>query len=270
LILRGRRAQGAGERAKAQMLTTTGGRTMTACRRERGRATSRAGRLRALWDRRSVSWHDHVETSDAFDLVRAAVLAEASPAPWLRAVDLGAGTGFLTVVLAPEVDHVLAVDVSPVMAASLAMRAADHGLENVHCVVRDLASFDLPDASVDLIVSSYALHHLRDADKVALAQRAVRWLRPGGRLVIADMMFGRGASRRDRQILALKLATMLKMGPGGPWRVAKNLVRFTFRVGADLPVPPEFWLDALHTAGFGDVRSRSIVAEAAVVTGVAP
>jgi len=243
---------------------------MTACRRGSGRATSRAGRLRATWDSRSVSWHDHVETSDAFDLVRAAVLAEASPSPGLRAVDLGAGTGFLTVALAPKVDQVIAVDVSPVMAASLTVRAADHGLDNIRCVVTDLESFDLPEDSVDLIVSSYALHHLRDADKVALVQRAARWLRPEGRLVIADMMFGRGGSRRDRQILALKLSTMLKMGPGGPWRVAKNLVRFTFRVGADLPVSPEFWLNALHMAGFGDVRSRSIVAEAAVVTGVAP
>ncbi len=40
--------------------------------------------------------------------------------------------------------------------------------------------FWLPPASVDLVVSSYALHHLADADKQALVARAARWLRPGG------------------------------------------------------------------------------------------
>jgi len=45
----------------------------------------------------------------------------------MRAVDLGAGTGFLTLALAAEVEEVLAVDVSPVMADALAVRAADLG-----------------------------------------------------------------------------------------------------------------------------------------------
>jgi len=187
----------------------------------------------------------------------------------MRAVDLGAGTGFLTLALAGEVDEVVAVDVSPVMADALALHAAEWGLDNVRCLVADLALLDLPAASVDLIVSNYALHHLRDADKAALVRRAYRWLRPGGRLVIADMMFGRGGSARDRQILRLKLSTMLRMGPGGLWRVVKNLVRFGLRVGADRPVPPEFWVDALNAAGFVGVASRPIVAEAIVVTGVA-
>jgi SAM-dependent methyltransferase len=155
------------------------------------------------------------------------------------------------------------------MADALAVRAADLGLDNVSCLVADLALFDLPAASVDLIVSNYALHHLRDADKTALVRRACGWLRPGGRLIIADMMFGRGGSARDRQILRLKLSTMLPMGPGGAWRVLKNLIRFGLRVGADRPVPPKFWVDALTAAGFVGVRSQPIVAEAILVTGVA-
>ena len=34
----------------------------------------------------------------------------------------------------------------------------------------DLRTFRLPEASVDLVVSSYALHHLRDEDKRASAK----------------------------------------------------------------------------------------------------
>lgn len=52
------------------------------------------------------------------------------------------------------------------------------------------------------------LSRLPDADKRALTARAARWLCPGGRLVIADMMFGRGGSRRDRAILRQKVAAL--------------------------------------------------------------
>jgi len=230
---------------------------------------SRGGKLGAIWDARSRSWHQHVETSDAFDRIRVAVLAEAAPSPSMRAVDLGAGTGFLALALAPNVHSVLAVDVSPVMVDALAKGAADRGLDNVGTLVEDLASVDLPAGSVDLIVSSYALHHLKDADKVALVRRARSWLRPGGRLVIADMMFGRGGSARDRQILRIKIAALMRKGPHGAFRVVKNLVRFGLRIGVDRPVPPEFWVDSLQAGGFSDVRYEAIVAEAGIVTGVA-
>jgi len=231
---------------------------------------SRAQRLRETWDGRRDSWHHHVETSAAFDRVREAVLAEAAPVPELRAVDLGAGTGFLALALAPEIEDVLAVDVSPVMVDALEKEAADRGLRNVRCLVEDLATIDLPPRSLDLVVSNYALHHLRDPDKRALVGRAVRWLRPGGRIIIADMMFGRGGSANDRRVLRLKATALLRKGPAGVVRLLKNLVRFGLRVGVDRPVPPEFWVQALQEAGFTQVRYQAIVAEAGMVTAVAP
>ncbi|HVT75900.1 MAG TPA: class I SAM-dependent methyltransferase [Acidimicrobiales bacterium] len=230
---------------------------------------SRGKKLETMWNRRTATWHDHVGASTAFDHVRAAVLAEAAGSAGSSAVDLGAGTGFLTLALAPDVDKIIAVDVSPSMLDKLAADAAADGLENVRCLVADLAIVDLPEASVDLVVSSYALHHLRDVDKRALIVRTKRWLRPGGRLVVADMMFGRGATAQDRRILRSKVRSLVRKGPGGVWRIAKNLVRFGLRVGADRPVPPQFWVDALVAAGFGDVEYRPIVAEAGLVIGSA-
>ena len=84
-------------------------------------------------------------------------------------MDLGVGTGFVTTALAPLVASVRAVDVSPAMAEALAERAADAGLANVSTEVTDLKDFRLPPPHADLIVSSYALHHLPDADKRAAA-----------------------------------------------------------------------------------------------------
>lgn len=227
----------------------------------------RTTRLRTMWNARTDTWHDHVTSSPAFEKVRAAVLTAAGPAPDDHVVDLGAGSGFLALALAPEVRDIVAVDISDEMLERL--RNSDPP-ENVRTRRADLASVDFPAASLDLVVSSYALHHLVDADKAALVARARTWLRPGGRMVVADMMFGRGRTNEDRKIIQAKVRSLVRKGPGGVWRIAKNAVRFGLRRGTELPATPEFWTDAFRRAGFRDVQFTRIVAEAGLVVGTAP
>ena len=226
--------------------------------------------LERQWDKRVEQWHSHVTSAAAFEKVLAGLLGMAEPQPADTCADLGAGTGFVTTALAPKVSSVLAVDISAGMARSLAERAAGAGLVNVSAEVADLSRFDLAPASMDLIVSSYALHHLADADKRALVARSMGWLRPGGRLVIADMMFGRGGSQRDRQILRQKVTALAVKGPGGWWRIAKNLTRYGLGVGQEHPATPEFWQAALRDAGFTQVVFEPVVAEAGIIRGVRP
>ena len=222
------------------------------------------------WDRSVAQWHSHVTSSVGFEKVLDRLMDMSDPRPADACVDLGAGTGFVTTAFAPLVSSVLAVDISPAMAESLAERAAEAGLGNVRTEVADLRELRLPPASADLIVSSYALHHLRDADKRVLAAEAARWLRPGGRLVVADMMFGRGGSQRDRQILRQKVTVLAAKGPAGWWRIAKNLGRYGFGVGQEHPATPQFWEAALRDAGFTDVAFEPVVAEAGIISGVRP
>ena len=146
------------------------------------------------WDKRVGQWHDHVTSTAAFGKVLDGILFVSRPKPSDVCVDLGAGSGFVTTALAPLVASVIAVDISPAMTEALAQRAADAGLTNVSTEITDLKDLRLPPSYADLIVSSYALHHLADADKRALTAHAAQGLRPGGRLVIADMMFGRGGA----------------------------------------------------------------------------
>ena len=224
--------------------------------------------LEKKWDRRVEKWHSHVTSATAFAQVLERLIRLSSPEPTDACVDLGAGTGFVTTALAPLVSSVLAVDISTAMAESLAERAASDRLRNISTQVSDLREFQLPPASVDLVVSSYALHHLSDADKRVLVARAARWLRPGGRLVVADMMFGRGRNQRDRDILRQKVTALAAKGPGGWWRIAKNLTRYGLGVGPEHPATPEFWQSALRAAGLTDVVFQPVVAEAGVVRGV--
>lgn len=222
------------------------------------------------WDKRVGRWHDHVTSSEAFGKVLERILALSRPGPSDVCVDLGAGSGFVTVALAPLVASVHAVDISPAMTGALSRRAAEAGLTNVSTEVTDLKDVRLSPSCADLIVSSYALHHLADAAKRALIARAVQGLRPDGRLVIADMMFGRGGSRRDRAILRQKVAALAAKGFGGWWRIVKNLARYGLRVGSERPATPEFWQQALRDAGLAEVRFHPVAAEAGIVCGVRP
>ena len=226
--------------------------------------------LERRWDQRVEQWHSHVTSGAAFEQVLRRLIELSSPKPTDACVDLGAGTGFVTTAMAPLVSSILAVDISAAMAASLAERAARDGLRNVSTEVRDLKEFNLMPASADLVVSSYALHHLSDPDKRALVARAARWLRPGGRLVIADMMFGRGVSQRDRDILRQKVIALAAKGPGGWWRIAKNLTRYGLGVGQEHPATPEFWQVALRDAEFTGVVFQPVIAEAGIVRGIRP
>ena len=226
--------------------------------------------LERQWDKRVQQWHSHVTSAAAFEKVLTRLLEISAPQPTDVCVDLGAGTGFVTTALAPKVASVLAVDISAAMAKSLAEKAAEAGLVNVATEVADLTGFDLPAASADLLVTNYALHHLVDAEKRALVARSLQWLRPGGRLVIADMMFGRGGSQRDREILHQKVLALAAKGPGGWWRIAKNLTRYGLGVGQEHPATPEFWQAALRDAGYADVEFQPVVAEAGIVRGVRP
>src|SRR5580700_257618 len=226
--------------------------------------------LERKWDRRVEKWHSHVTSAAAFSQVLDHLIRLSSPEPADACVDLGAGTGFVTMALAPLTSSVLAVDISSAMAAALAEQAAQDGLVNVSTQVADLSEFQIQPASFDLVVSSYALHHLVDADKRALVARSAQWLRPGGRLVIGDMMFGRGASQRDRDILRQKVTALAAKGPGGLWRIVKNLARYGLRVGQEHPATPEFWQAALRDAEFTGVVFQPVIAEAGIVRGIRP
>jgi ubiquinone/menaquinone biosynthesis C-methylase UbiE len=198
-----------------------------------------------------------------------ALLASVDVHPGVHAVDLGCGTGRIALPLAQAGASVLAVDVSEAMIDALDDRVRVRGLPFVRGLALPLEQLDLSPASCDLVVSSYALHHLRDADKERLVAGAFRWLRPGGQLVIADMMFGRGTTPEDRRIIAAKVKALAFKGVPGYWRIAKNAARFLARVH-EQPLTRDAWERLLTAAGFADVFSRPIAAEANLVGGRKP
>jgi ubiquinone/menaquinone biosynthesis C-methylase UbiE len=185
----------------------------------------------------------------------------------MDAVDLGCGSGQLTLKLAPQVKSIVAVDISQKMIDLLVDHASRSGVTNLRGVAAPIEQLTFPPATFDLVVSNYALHHLRDRDKAALVARVHEWLRPGGAFVIGDMMFGRGGDQRDREIISSKVALLVRKGPGGWWRIAKNASRYLLRF-QERPVSIAAWTTMFERAGFGLVESVPVVNEAAVVFGV--
>ena len=98
--------------------------------------------------------------------------------------DLGCGTGQVTAALAPFVARVIAVDSSAAMLQSARRRLQD--LDNVELRRGDLEGIPIDEARLDLATLMLVLHHVPEPDK-ALAEVA-RVLKPGGRVVIVDML----------------------------------------------------------------------------------
>ncbi len=226
-----------------------------------------ARRQRRVWSRRVTTWEHH--TPDGLEKVSKAVLAAADPRPGDQVVDLGCGTGQLSLPLAGRGACVLAVDVSPAMITRLEVNARDRSLAGVEGIALPVENLSLPAQSFDLVVTSYALHHLRDSDKNRVVSAAYRWLRPGGTLVVSDMMFGRGATSQDRAIIKSKVKVLARKGIGGWWRIAKNGYRYLVRV-QERPVSIAAWKAMFAVAGFTAITASSIVAEAGLVVGRRP
>ena len=98
--------------------------------------------------------------------------------------DLGCGTGRLTRLLAPFARQVVAVDRSAEMLRVARERLA--GQENVDVREGDLEALPIGEGTLDLAILSLVLHYVVDPPR-ALAE-VHRALRPGGRILILDMV----------------------------------------------------------------------------------
>jgi ArsR family transcriptional regulator len=106
--------------------------------------------------------------------------------PPIDVADLGAGEGTLSQILAKRARKVIAVDLSERMVEVGAQLAREHGFSNLEFRLGDLEEPPIAENSIDLAIFSQALHHANSPQKAMAA--AAKILRPGGRVVILDLL----------------------------------------------------------------------------------
>jgi ubiquinone/menaquinone biosynthesis C-methylase UbiE/biotin operon repressor len=106
--------------------------------------------------------------------------------PRLTIVDLGAGEGTLSQLLAQRARKVIAVDNSPKMVEFGAKLAKKHDVKNLEYRLGDIEDPPIARSSVDLAILSQALHHAIKPERAI--KSAHRILKKNGRIVVLDLL----------------------------------------------------------------------------------
>lgn len=150
-----------------------------------------AARLAALLEQRAVE-DFFGRVGGEWDALRRSLFGDGFLLPAIAALldedqaiaDLGCGTGPALVELAPVVRKVIGVDREPRMLDAAGARTRE--LPNVELRRGGLESLPLHDGEVDAALCVLVLHHVADLGRAFEEIR--RSLRPGGRLVVVDMV----------------------------------------------------------------------------------
>ncbi len=146
-----------------------------------------------------------------------------------RILDLGCGRGavvlmaaqFLTTGKAVGVDLWRTMDQSGNSIEATRRNAIAEGVaDRVELHTADMQALPFPNDSFDVIVSSMAIHNISGtAGRKKAVEEAARVLRPGGRLMIADIR-GTGAYQEQLTALGMEEVVRRRLGMGSWWGFA--------------------------------------------------
>lgn len=249
------------EFSEQQLDTTKGGNGISATVSTPMEKKSTLAEIRARFDQ-DVERFSNLETGQqaAIDAPLVLELVAKSCARHLKAgdrmLDLGCGAGNFTLRVLGETGglHCDLVDLSQPMLARARERMANAA--SVTCHQADLRELTFDESSFDVILAGAVLHHLRDDEDWHKAfARFHRWLKPGGRIYVADLCT---FDLPDVQELMWRRYGNYLESLGG---VAYRQKVFAYIDKEDSPRPLPFQLKLLKSTGFSsyDVLHRNSV-----------
>ena len=115
--------------------------------------------------------------------------------PKIRIVDLGAGEGLISQLLARRAEKVVCIDNSPKMVEFGSELAKKNGFTNLSYKLGDIEAVPLNDNAFDCALLSQALHHAQRPQTAV--KEAFRILKAGGQLIIIDLLEHQFEKARD-------------------------------------------------------------------------
>lgn len=176
------------------------------------------------------------------------------------ALELGAGTGFLTdkfVKMWPDA-KIVAVDSSKDMLDLAKTRLGERAL-NVEFIEEDFRTLDFPENSLDAVFSTFALHHLDPEEKLNLLTKVHSFLKPGGWFLNGDLVVNADSAVEER-IQALRVDGVIRRNGGEKEQFSTPEATRAFldeleTSSGDQPVTLQEDLEILRKAGFEGVTS---------------
>ncbi|WP_328472517.1 methyltransferase domain-containing protein [Actinoplanes sp. NBC_00393] len=135
---------------------------------------------------RQAGTFEDARLNTAFTSHLARLVEFAEPVAGDVCLDVACGTGLVARALAERTRHVTALDLTPEMLATGKAGADAEGVRNVVFQQGDATRLPFLDASFSLVISRFSLHQV--AEPALVAAEMARVCRPGGRVVIADLV----------------------------------------------------------------------------------
>ncbi len=111
------------------------------------------------------------------------------------AMDMGCGTGLVTLSLAHQLGSITGIDSSSAMLDKLREKVKASGITNVKTALCDLSAGQLPEGKFHLIISAMTLHHIKDPETLLSSLRSR--LYQGGWVALADLEAEDGSFHED-------------------------------------------------------------------------
>ena len=134
----------------------------------------------------------------------------------LRALDLGVGTGVFSKQLLEKYANskVVAIDgaASMLELAKSRLGGLSQRVEWVLSDFRTMSTTVIRPDTFDVVISSYALHHLNAQEKLAVLKSVVRAIKPGGWFLNADLVMAE-APNLERRIQEIRVKAITDRAP---------------------------------------------------------